>query len=96
MSAGLSWGPFQGHLSRLGMPLMGCALQSCCHEQEGLSSNLRAQSVEVAPLKAVTGVCIKPALFYYSHFVFLPVTNLIMLRSVNLGWHKSVLLKYFT
>lgn len=52
--------------------------------------------MEEAPLKAVTGVCIKPSLFYYSHFVFLPVTNLIMLRSVNLGWHKSVLLKYFT
>lgn len=27
---------------------------------------------------------------------FFPVTNLIMLRSINLGWHKSVLLKYFT
>lgn len=45
-----------------------------------------------------TGMYIKGSVLYYSHFVFFffPVTNLIMLRSVNLGWHKSVLLKYFT
>lgn len=45
-----------------------------------------------------TGVCTERIciLLLSSRFLFPLVTNLIMFKSINLGWHKSVLLKYFT
>lgn len=45
-----------------------------------------------------TSVCIERIciLLLSSWFLFPLVTNLIMFKTINLGWHKSVLLKYFT
>lgn len=45
-----------------------------------------------------TSVCMGRicVLLLSSWFLFPLVTNLIMFKTINLDWHKSVLLKYFT